>query len=260
MNLTKCWHIKTAVYDLDVLAKDKPDIRLIKKSILKLGYRAFFVNDRSEVEESEWYRNYLLGGNGLFYVEGSGVYRLANIDLTDNELYFEKDNLPTGFKPWIFYSWQSDYNPSRTSIKSGLEAAIEEINQNRSPKATLEIVESTRPADGADDIVSTIKRNLDRCLLAVFDITNTSIVPNGEGKPSKAYPNANVVFEMSYALQRKRKDQIILVKRTRDDVAVDGVPFDFSQNRYLEYKTKGQARDCIKAIIVQNLEILGFIG
>jgi hypothetical protein len=49
------------VYDLGVLAKDEPDIRLLKKSILKLGYRAFFVNDRAEIEDSEWYRDYMLG-------------------------------------------------------------------------------------------------------------------------------------------------------------------------------------------------------
>jgi len=120
VNLTKCWYVQTAVYDLDVLAKDAPDLRLLKKSILKLGYRAFFVNDRSEIEDSEWYRDYLLGEKSLFYIEGSGVYRLANIDLTDNELYFEKDNLPTGFKPWIFYSWQSDYKtglPSKSASR-----------------------------------------------------------------------------------------------------------------------------------------------
>ena len=242
-----------------MLSKDEPDIRLIKKSILKLGYRAFFVNDREEVETSEWYRAYLLGEKSLFYVEGSGVYRLANIDLFDNELYFEKDSLPTGFKPWIFYSWQSDYDTSRSEIESSLNAAIDDINQNRIPKAKIEIVKSMRPEDGAGNIVEGIMKNIDRCLLAVFDITNIFMIPNGNGE-SKAYPNANVVFEMSYALQRKRKDQIILVKKKRNDFVSDKTPFDFSMNRYLPYKTKEQARDRIKSLIAENLERLGFIA
>jgi hypothetical protein len=131
VNLIKCWHVKTAVYDPDMLAQIEPNIRLIKKSFLKLGYRAFFVNERSEVEESEWYRDYLIGKKSLFCIEGSGIYRLINVDLNDNELYFEKDNLPTGSEPWIFYSWQSDYDCSRSDIESSLNYAIDNINHNR---------------------------------------------------------------------------------------------------------------------------------
>lgn len=260
MNFVDCWHIETSVFDLEDVSKNDPDLRLIKKSVLKKGYRAHFTNDQKEIEKAEFYKSYLLGINQLFYIKGSGVYILANIDLTDNELYFEKYNLPTGYDPSIFYSWQSDYNPSRSHIKDAIANTIDDINDNHSPTSEIQIIESTRLEDGSDDIVEAIKRNIDRSLLCVFDITNVATVSEKDSNDLvKVYPNANVVFEMSYALQRKRGSQIILVKKKRDDFSIDEVPFDFSRNRHLPYKKPSNLSNALDEIVKKNLRSLRII-
>jgi hypothetical protein len=193
-----------------------------------------------------------------FYIEGSGIYKLVNLDLVEREFYFEKSNLPAGYRPWIFYSWQSDHNPSRGHIKEAIQTAIETINA-RHPKAPLELVESTRPEDGAGNIVDSIRANIDKSLLAVFDVTNVASIDAGN-TAAKSYPNANVVFELGYALSRKNDDQVVIVKHSRaSDFANDLPPFDFAQNRRLNYERPAQIKTDLAATIVSYFERIGFI-
>lgn len=257
-NKIKCWSIRSLIYDLPQITSEAPDLELIKKSILKNGYRAFCLNDREEIETSEWFTDHLLGVRAYFYIDGSGIYRLSNIDLTENEFYFEKDNMPVGYKPYVFYSWQSDFNQARNHIRDGINRVIAEVNENRNPNKPLELIESTRPEDGAEDILLAIKKNIDHSLIAVFDITNVASIPQN-GDNVKCYPNANVVFELSYALQRKRSDQIIIVKKNRNDLPSNEVPFDFRQNLNLNYDQPAQLRTSLMQIVLEQLERIGFI-
>ncbi len=260
MNITKvkCWFVPDAIYDINQVESQTPTLELIKKSILKTGYRAFCLNDRPQIEQSDWYSCYLLNDKVFFYIEGSGIYRLVNLDLVENEFYFEKSNIPAGYKPWIFYSWQSDYNPSRTHIREGIDLAINAINV-RNPKAVIEIVESIRPEDGAENIVDAIRHNIDRSLYSVFDITNVSSLNNADPN-SKSYPNANVVLELGYSMSKKKMDQVLLVKKSRnDDFQNDLPPFDIAQNRRVEYEQPANARNQIRDIIIQYFESIGFV-
>jgi hypothetical protein len=268
----KCWSITDFVTDPEIIAAEPPTLLLIKKSILKLGYRAFAIDERVTIEKLPWYPKFLLGEEVRFYIDGSGVYRLVNCDLTENELYFERLNVPLGHKPWVFYSWQSDYNPSRSAIKKALDEAVEHINRTLSPRQTLEVVESTRPEDGAKDIVDAIRDNLNKCMLAVFDITN--IIPvkpldsdtrssdgrSGAKESSKSYPNPNVVFELGYALAQKRAGQIVLVKRERKlDFPDDQVPFDFSHNRRINYSEPAKLKRQIMDILINYFRNINYI-
>lgn len=263
INRIKCWRIKSLGYDIDAIIKEKHDLELVRKSILKNAYRAFFLNEKEEIETTGWYKNHLVGEKNKFYIDGSGIYKLANIDLTEKELYFEKDNLFFGYKPWIFYSWQSDYVISKNYINQALSEIIDSINSNHKPKRRLELVESTRLEDGAKDIVSAIKQNIDKSLITIFDITSVAEVIKNKGEDSqlftKYYPNANVVFEFSYALQRKGEHQIILVKQKRDDLDNDLVPFDFQQHRYYLYKEASDLKQRLTLVISNTLEKMGFI-
>jgi hypothetical protein len=267
----KCWNLPDALTDPQILTARDPSLLLIKKSILKLGYRAFAVDEREKIEKQAWFPQFLLGDEVRFYIDGSGVYRLVNCDLMENELYFERLNVPVGHKPWVFYSWQSDYNPSRSVIKEALVGAIDHINDNMSPRQKLEIVESTRPADGAKDIVEAIQDNLNKCMFAVFDITNVAPVmlvegaekveasPNPTEEP-KCYPNANVVFELSYALARKRPDQIVLAKRVRKEhFKDDRVPFDFDHNKRIDYSQPAKIRKDLKDILIAYFRSVNYI-
>jgi predicted nucleotide-binding protein len=75
----------------------------------------------------------------------------------------------------------------------------------------------------------------------------------------KSYPNANVIFELSYALQRKQQNQIIIVRRKREDIATTDVPFDFRQYRHIAYTTPKQLKSHLKSTIIQTLEKMGYI-
>ena len=262
----KCWHVTDAISDPAIVSKEQPTLRIFKKSILKTGYRAFASDERDEIEKQPWYGDFLLGDEVRFYIDGTGFYRLVNCDLADNELYFERLNLPVGHKPWIFFSWQSDYNPSRSHIKNALSSAVEHINKCLGPRQKLEIVAPTRQADGAKDIVAAIKDNLDRCLFAVFDITNVAqtpmkeaVEPEGEKAKEedkvKCHPNANVIFELSYAMARKNPGQVLLIKRERDDFKPDKVPFDFEHLSRVNYdnpaKLKKDILDILKAFLAR---------
>ena len=264
----KCWNLMDLVTDPELITANEPTINLIKKSILKFGYRAFAVEQRSVMERQPWYSKFLLGEEVRFYIDGSGVYRLVNCDLTENELYFERLNVPLGHKPWVFYSWQSDYNTSRSNIREALDEAVKHINETLSPRQTLEVIESTRPEDGAKDIVDAIRDNLNKCMFAVFDITN--IAPVGEPKVGsgeskakgspKSYPNPNVVFELSYSLAQKRPNQIVLVKRERkNDFNDDRVPFDFEHHKRVNYDTPAKLKETLKQILINYLCSVNYI-
>jgi hypothetical protein len=254
----KCWYVGDAIYDVAQVAAQPHSLDLVKKSILKAGYRAYCLTDRTTIEQSAWYRLYLTSDTVIFYIEGSGLYKLANVDLVENEFYFEKSSLPAGYQPWIFYSWQSDYNPSHGHIRDGIDQAVATIN-SRNPKASLVVIESTRPEDGAGNIVDAIKLNIDRSLIAVFDVTNVSQV-NSSDPASKPYPNANVVFELGYALSRKRADQVLMVKKKRlTELGNDATPFDFAQNRRIDYEKPAAVRAQISEILVQYFERIGFL-
>jgi hypothetical protein len=257
----KCWYVPEAITDPETARQTEPSFNILKKSILKNGYRGFAIEEREHLESQQWYKPFLLGDEVRFYLDGSGVYRLANCDLTENELYFERLNVPIGYRPWIFYSWQSDHNASRTKIKDALAEAVKHINENLSPREPLEILESTRPEDGAKNIVNAIKLNIDRSMFVLFDITNVSKVlgddPDGN---AKHYPNANVVFELSYALARKTPDQVLLLKQDRKkDIPKDVIPFDFSQNKRLDFSKPAKLRSDIEAILIDHLRRRNFI-
>jgi len=260
-NPIKCWLINSKIIDLEVIKSKTEEFKILKKSILKTGFRGFIIEEEN-IKNASWYNNFLLGNKVNFYLDGSGVYRLANIDLSENEIYLERLKIPIGYKPWIFFSWQSDYNPSRSHIKDALKEVVKEINDTRSPKGEIEIVESTRLEDGAKDIVEAIKDNIDKSLIIVSDVTNVSGVLGNDGKQKedgKNYPNANVVFETSYAFQRKEFNQIILVKRERKELPNDETPFDFSKNRRINYKTKSEIMTELKGLIISTLEEINYL-
>jgi hypothetical protein len=261
LNQVKCWQIDPMTCDLETITQLQHDIDLVTKSLLKQSYRAFFLNPREEIEKFNWYRALIRGETSKFYIDGSGVYQLVNIDLTQKEMYFEKSRQATGYKPWIFYSWQSDHNPSRSHIKAALDKAIDNINNSRKPRRELELVESTRPEDGAKDIVEAIKRNIDRSLIAVFDITNTAQII---GDPTleagmKYQPNANVSYELGYALHSKSPQQIILVKQRRKDLGNDLVPFDFQRHRYCQYDKPSKLEQDLMQAVSFMLEKMGWV-
>jgi hypothetical protein len=66
---------------------------------------------------------------------------------------------------------------------------------------------------------------------------------------------------MGYALSRKAVDQVVIVKKVRTtDLGNDGAPFDFSQNRRIDYQQPAELRRDLTETLIQYFQRIGFIN
>ena len=84
-NPIKCWLISSKIIDLEVVKSKPCEFKILKKSILKTGFRGFIIEEFG-IQTSKWYNDFLIGNKVNFYLDGSGVYRLSNIDLSECRL------------------------------------------------------------------------------------------------------------------------------------------------------------------------------
>ena len=124
------WYIER--YEpLSELRKRPHDIRLSRNSLLKAGLRADFLEEREEIEQAEWFNRYLAGEAVEFYIEGSGSYRIANIDLSSHEIYFTKQEGSAYLDPKIFLSVsEGEYG---AQLQEALEEYIRQVNRRFAP-------------------------------------------------------------------------------------------------------------------------------
>ena len=95
--------------------------------------------------------------------------------------------------------------------------------------------------------------------MTIFDITNVSRVVANE-QVGKCYPNTNVVFELGYALSRKKADQVLIIKKIRSaELGNDSTPFDFAQNRRIDYDRPSNLRQQISDAVIEYFERIGFL-
>ncbi|MEL7223683.1 MAG: hypothetical protein AAGL17_02195 [Cyanobacteria bacterium J06576_12] len=215
----KAWYLSN--YEpIRELEKRSHDLRLAKNSLLKSALRADFLEDIEEVKQAEWFQQYLEGDQVEFYVEGSGVYAIANIDLISHEIYFAKQDSLSNLDPTIFLSYQTEYSESSDLLRESLETFIKKFN-NKS-RLPLKLVESNRLSQGAVKINSTLMRQIRRSLLYIADGTPIHSI---DGTPPQLVPSPKVCVEMGYALQSKRAEQIILAQMERTDMPGQ-FPFD----------------------------------
>jgi hypothetical protein len=124
----KAWYL--AEYEpLKELEKRPHDLRLSKNSLLKSGLRADFLDDRAEVSQSAWFQRYLEGEPVEFYIEGSGGYTIANIDLSSHEIYFTKQDVLALLEPTVFLSYQGEYPESSSLLREELQSVLDDLNQ-----------------------------------------------------------------------------------------------------------------------------------
>lgn len=260
-NPIKCWIVNDEIFESEVVTNSQPDFQILKKSILKRGFRGFLIDSRETIEKSQWYKDFLIGQDVKINLDGSGVYQVVNLDLSENEIYFERLNIPIGYQPWVFYCWQSDLPEVNSMIQKTLQKVIEDINKTRNPNRPLELKNAPdMTVAGAGNIVEKLKSDINQSLIFVADLTNTSIVTNEEKKTKeKWHPNSNVVFEMSYALVKKMKEQVILLKKVRDEDSENLTPFDLYQNRAHFFTSEEELEKKLSAAMIKTLEEIGQI-
>lgn len=213
------------------LEKRPPDIRLSKKSLLKSGLRADFLEDSDEVKASHWFRRYLEGENIEFYIEGSGGYCVANIDLISHEIYLTKQTLLAQLEPTIFFCFQNEYAKSSDLLRQELQESLQILN-NKS-RLPLTLRESYRPNNTPLRLNRNMMRKIRKSLLFIADITPITSV---DGKEScQLIPSPNVCVEIGYAMENKRSEQILLAQMQRPDLEGQ-FPFDLATQQILEFR------------------------
>ncbi|MBD2294551.1 hypothetical protein H6G06_13955 [Anabaena sphaerica FACHB-251] len=230
------------------LEKRPPDIRLSKKSLLKSGLRADFLEDSDEVKASTWFRRYLEGENIEFYIEGSGGYCVANIDLISHEIYLTKQALLAQLEPTIFFCYQTEYAKASDLLREELQESLKTLNgKSRLP---LTLIESSRPSNAPLRLNRTMMRKIRKSLLFIADTTPITSV---DGKETcQLIPSPNVCVEIGYAVENKRSEQILLAQMQRPELEGQ-FPFDLPMQQFLPFSDSAELNKILTVTIENQL-------
>ncbi|HEY9850512.1 MAG TPA: hypothetical protein V6D28_13690 [Leptolyngbyaceae cyanobacterium] len=246
----RAWYLKE--YEpIKELEKRPQDLRLSKNSLLKTGLRADFLEDSNEVKKSAWFGRYLEGETVEFYIEGSGGYAIANIDLISHEIYFTKQTVMAQLDPIIFLCYQTEYAASTEALREALQKSIEKLNKRSRLPLTLE--ESDRPSESPIRLNSMLMRKIRKSLLFVVDGTPITRIEGESGKPAQVIPSPKVCVEVGYALQSKRSEQILLVEMERPDLPGQ-YPFDLPNYQRLSFKNTAELAKMLPQVMEAQLQ------
>ena len=243
----RAWYLEK--YEpISELEKRPHDLRLSRNSLLKSGLRADFLEDSEEVQKSLWFQRYLEGQPIEFYIEGSGGYAIANIDLRSHEIYFAKQDVMAHLEPTIFLCYQTEFPESSDYLRAELQAILEKLN----PKSRIPITlkESHRLTDGPTRLDSSLMRSIRQCLLFIAD--TTAIAPSPIN-PAQIFPSPTVCVEVGYALHCKRTEQILLTQLERSDLPGQ-FPFDVPNHNRLTFHDKAQLHKTLPALVQAHLQ------
>ena len=243
----KAWYLQEYEPIKD-LVKRPHDLRLSKNSLLKSGLRADFLEDSDQVRQAAWFQRYLEGETVEFYIEGSGGYAIANIDLSSHEIYFAKQEVMAHLEPTIFLSYQTEYAEASELLRDELQSFIESFNKKS--RLPLELKESHRLTEGPVRLNSTLMRTIRQSLLFIADSTSIAQI---EGTPAQLIPSPKVCVEVGYALQCKRTEQLLVAQMERTDLPGQ-FPFDLPNQNRLVFKDKAQLHKLLPPLLQTQLQ------
>ncbi|MEM1426828.1 MAG: hypothetical protein AAGF75_09780 [Cyanobacteria bacterium P01_H01_bin.130] len=211
----RAWHLDgyEPIAELD----QRPhDLRLSKKSLLKSGLRADFLDDATDVKASPWFRQYLEGERVEFYIEGSGGYAIANIDLISQEIYFTKRDIASYLEPTIVVSEGAGDMDWGAIAEDYLASITKEL------RVPVTVMRSPRLSDQTHRLTQTLTRQIRQCLVFVAD---TTALTQAGADPALLVPSPQVVLELGYAMAVKPADQVLVLDGTAGAIA-GTYPFD----------------------------------
>ena len=230
----KAWYLEQ--YEPIKTVIQKPcTLRLSRNSLLKTGLRTDFLDDRLEVEGSDWFQFYLEGRTVEFYVQGSGSYIVSNIDLVSQEIYFTKCNSISGLEPVIYYSPQAHYQAANDAVTSALESIVEDLTRRSRIPLSLEV--TPRVAKSPLRLSNSQFRKISKSLLLIADVTPITSIP-GEKQPNLLI-DPTVCVELGYGIQNKDHGQILLLNMERPDLK-GTIPFDMVGYKQLSFTNAAQ--------------------
>lgn len=219
-------------------------LRLSRNSLLKTGLRADFLDDRLEVEGSDWFQLYLSGKTVEFYIQGSGTYVVSNIDLVSQEIYFTKSTSISGLQPTIYYSPQTHHQAANEAITSALTTIIDNLATRSRIPLTLEVTPRTpgSPLRLSNSQFSKIGKSL----LLIADVTPIENITTGDR--SELLMDSNVCIELGYGIQTKDHGQILLLSQERADLSGTS-PFDMAGYKQLSFTDGKQLAKSLPKLI-----------
>ncbi|MGF1535211.1 MAG: hypothetical protein ACFB4J_01830 [Elainellaceae cyanobacterium] len=242
----KAWYL--AEYEPIRELEERPhDLRLSRNSLLKSGLRADFLDEADAVRRSDWFERYLSGEPVEFYIEGSGGYRVANVDLISHEIYFSKQEVMASLEPTVFFSYQTDYSASGDLLRDELNRVVDKLNERS--RLSLQLEESNRLADGPARLTSNLMRKINQCLLFVADGTPIHQI---DGDPPRLIPSPEVCVELGYALHSKRPEQVLLLHMERSE-DLGPYPFDLPNRYRLSFRNQKELRKALPEAIEGQL-------
>lgn len=230
----KAWYLEQYEPIKQVIKKPF-SLRLSRNSLLKTGLRADFLDDRRDVEGSDWFEQYLEGKTVEFYIQGSGTYLVSNIDLVSQEIYFTKCNSISGLEPVIYYSPQYHYRAANEAISSALISVVEDLTARSRIPLTIE---TTPHAPNSPLRLSNSQfRKISKSLLLIADVTPVTVV--SEEERSELLVDPKVCVELGYGIQTKDNGQILLLNQERSDLE-GTLPFDVPGYKQLSFTDEKQ--------------------
>lgn len=205
------------------------DLRLSKNSLLKSGLRADFLDDRQTIEASDWFQRHLMGEVVEFYIEGSGNYVIANLDISSHEIYFTKCDGLAHLDPQIYLCTQDRFETSSQALVNELTSFTQAFN--RRSRLPLRVEQSSNSINAPLRLNRHTLNQIRKSLLFIADITPLGVVG---GNPPQLLPSPQVCIEIGYAIQCKRPEQIVLAYQPRASFSGE-FPFDLPNYQQLEF-------------------------
>lgn len=140
----------------------------------------------------------------------------------------------SGAAPIVFYSWQSQL-PNKTNrglIQDSIELALKQVGADLPIESRPQIDSDTAGVPGSPDIIHTILSKVDAAAVFVADVSFTTDLQ----------PNANVMFELGYAMKVLGSRRVLMVFNTAFGDARD-LPFDLGFKRQILFKNAPEAED-----------------
>jgi len=251
----KAWYLEQ--YEpIAILEQRPPSLRLNRNSLSRSALRADFLDDNQAVRQSEWFSRYLAGEAVEFYIEGSGGYAVANINLISQEIYFTKLEVLAQLEPVIYYCPQVEYPTGQEALSATLTQTITQLNQKS--RLPFSLVTSPRLKKETTRLSGQQLRQIKKSLLFIADGTAIAQVSPGDphqllpGTP-QLLPSPQVCLEMGFALQSKRSEQLLLIKMERSDLQGD-YPFDLPSHQQLTYKTTPELEQSLPVVLEALLQ------
>ena len=237
----KAWYLEYYQPIADVIQRPH-DLRLNRNSLLKSALRADFLDEAQAIESSDWFQRYLQGETIEFYIEGSGSYEIANVDLRSQEIYFTKNQATNWLQPYIFVSTRDVKNGV---IATELRQALQELN--KSSRTPIELKFSQVPTDAPWRVNNTQLRAIQQSLLHIVDV---SAIANQDGR---LICDPQAALELGYSLQNKHTNQILLLSQS--DSTLDGTtPFDLPEHRQLTFSSQQELAKMLPTLLESSLQ------